>query len=375
MIAPRPDACPCAIVDLERPAGAATGGGALAPDRRGDARARSIWPWSARARALLRLGEPRSRAAPDPAPHRRRRLVDRRPRSRADRAATRRSPAGSLAASRAAGPVRRLRRTGSGNGCAGEVLEAAARLLEATARRTSPHSSSPPIVRARPLQTYRGGQDWFRLSPSCPGRSHASEPARGATLFMTLLAAFADPAVSLHGTGRHRRRHADRQPRPVGDRRPDRLLRQHAGRCAAIWRAIPTFQELLGRVRETCLGAYAHQDLPFEKLVDALQPERDLSRDTAVPGDVRPAERAAGRVASVPADRALTPLAVDSRTAKFDLTLFAVRGGRGPLRDAASTTPTCSRRSTIERLAGALPGAAGGRQWRPRTVRCPSCRC
>jgi non-ribosomal peptide synthetase component F len=81
----------------------------------------------------------------------------------------------------------------------------------------------------------------------------------------------------------------------------------------------PTFWELLRRVRAVVLGAYDHQALPFDKLVEALNPQRDMSRTPLF--QVKFVLQNAPTAALELSGLSLSPLAVDNRTAKFDLLL------------------------------------------------------
>src|SRR4029077_3713013 len=86
----------------------------------------------------------------------------------------------------------------------------------------------------------------------------------------------------------------------------------------------PSFRALLGQVRESALSAYAHQDLPFERLVEELRPERELSRNPLVQvvfslDPVEGGELAPGLEQE--------PLRVTTHTGKFDLSLFLEQEG------------------------------------------------
>ncbi|MGH9763206.1 MAG: condensation domain-containing protein, partial [Blastocatellia bacterium] len=85
----------------------------------------------------------------------------------------------------------------------------------------------------------------------------------------------------------------------------------------------PTFLDLLGQVRQTCLGAYANQDLPFEKLVEYLQPERDLSYNPLF--QVMFVFRDVSSSVIELSKLLLAPLDIETQTAKFDLTLSITR--------------------------------------------------
>jgi non-ribosomal peptide synthetase component F len=89
----------------------------------------------------------------------------------------------------------------------------------------------------------------------------------------------------------------------------------------------PSFVELLARVREVALGAYAHQDVPFDKLVEDLQPKRDPSYSPIV--QVVFSFQNVPTAAPAPGPLAMTPLPSRRATAKFDLVLDMAERGSG----------------------------------------------
>ncbi|HEV2735840.1 MAG TPA: amino acid adenylation domain-containing protein, partial [Longimicrobiaceae bacterium] len=110
----------------------------------------------------------------------------------------------------------------------------------------------------------------------------------------------------------------------------------------------PTFRALLGRVRETVLGALAHQEVPFEKLVEELAPGRSLSHTPLFQALLAVAEggRGALRLAGLEAE----PLAAGPAQAKFDLALELTDEGEGGFRGALAYRAELWDGATTERM-------------------------
>ncbi|HVF89347.1 MAG TPA: amino acid adenylation domain-containing protein, partial [Blastocatellia bacterium] len=179
--------------------------------------------------------------------------------------------------------------------------------------------SDIPAGRQRPsVQTYRGAHLNHIYPAPLAEQLRILSRQRGATLFMTLLAAF---DVLLHhytgktdiivGTDVANRNRAETETL-IGFFINQLVLR-------ADLSGDPTFEELLGRVREVALGAYAHQDLPFEKLVESLRPERDLSRTPLF--QIKLVLQNAPVTEVLLDDLSLESVTVENETAKFDLLL------------------------------------------------------
>ncbi|MCP4661319.1 MAG: amino acid adenylation domain-containing protein [bacterium] len=174
----------------------------------------------------------------------------------------------------------------------------------------------------RPRQAIRSSQGrrfYLRISPEVNAALRALAREEEVTLFVTLLAVF---NVFLHRmTGK-----TDLLvgTTVAGRRRPELesliglfintlVLRGDLARE-------PTFRELLGRLRESTYGALEHQDVRFERLVDELQPSRDLSRNPLY--QVQFSVQSAPMQAMQRAGLEMVPLDVESGTARFDLELI-----------------------------------------------------
>ncbi|MFF8423529.1 condensation domain-containing protein, partial [Streptomyces sp. NPDC015680] len=112
----------------------------------------------------------------------------------------------------------------------------------------------------------------------------------------------------------------------------------------------PAFTELLDRVKDTALGAYDHQDLPFERLVDELAPDRDLSRNPLFQTLFVFQNTPDGESWSLPG-LTVEQVGVGGQDAKFDLQLTAAEAD-GELLAALEYRTDLFERATIERLAG-----------------------
>jgi amino acid adenylation domain-containing protein/non-ribosomal peptide synthase protein (TIGR01720 family) len=170
-----------------------------------------------------------------------------------------------------------------------------------------------------PVQTYRGAYQAFHLPDELSTRLKALSQQEGATLFMTLLAAF---QVLLS-------RYAGQEDFCIGTPIANRTRGELENLIGFFVNTLvlradlsgePGFRQLVRQVRETAFGAYAHQDLPFEKIVDALAPERNLSHSPLFQV-MFVLQNAPQRGQGIPG-LSLEPVEAHSGTAKFDLTLF-----------------------------------------------------
>ncbi|HSF43683.1 MAG TPA: non-ribosomal peptide synthase/polyketide synthase [Thermoanaerobaculia bacterium] len=219
-----------------------------------------------------------------------------------------------------------------------------------------------PLDRPRPaVRTVEGARHAFSLSASLRDSLRALGRRAGATPFMTLLAGFEtllgryageDVAVGSPVAGR---RHLEVEGL-IGFFANTLVLR-------ADLSGDPPFAGILERVRDAVLAAYEHQDLPFDKLVEELQPERSLSHSPLVQVFFV-FQPAAGDEPGLPGLKALAlPEAGRTATARYDLTLALTdrADGLGALLDYRVDL---FEPSTVARMAGhlriLLAGAAAG---------------
>jgi aspartate racemase len=204
-----------------------------------------------------------------------------------------------------------------------------------------------PTDRPRPpVQTYRGASQSLTLPQNLSEGLQQLCRKEGVTLYMTLLAAF---QTLLY-------RYSRQEDILVGSPIAGRNRAELEGLIGFFVNTLvlrtdlsgnPSFRQLLQRVRSVTLDAYAHQDLPFEKLVEQLQPERSLSYNPLfqVMFALENTPAQAGQLLGLTE----TPVPLETATAKFDLTLSVIEQ-KGEIVGCWEYNTDLFEAATIERM-------------------------
>jgi amino acid adenylation domain-containing protein len=210
-----------------------------------------------------------------------------------------------------------------------------------------------PLDRPRPaVQSYRGAASRFVVAPRVVEGLRGVAREQGATLFMALLAAFSALL------GRWSGQDDVVVGTPIAGRTSldvEELIGLFVNTLAlrTELRGDPSFRALLSRVRASTLDAYAHQDLPFEKLVEEIQPERSLSHAPIFQA-MFTLQNAPEAPAASDAGMAAAAVVREGAQAKVDLQLNVVEGYDGALYASLVYAVDLFAPETMDRMAGQL---------------------
>ncbi|RKH48814.1 amino acid adenylation domain-containing protein, partial [Corallococcus sp. AB050B] len=211
----------------------------------------------------------------------------------------------------------------------------------------APAALELPTDRPRPaVRSNAGTMHFFQWSPAMTQRLRALAQREGASLYMVLLAGW---QVLLS-------RYSGQMDISVGSPIAGRTRAELEGLIGFFVNTLvmrarvegeTSFRGLLKQVRGTVLEAYEHQDVPFEKLVEALQPERSLSH-TPLFQTLLALQNVPQGDLGLPG-MALKPVVMESRTSKFDLSVFFVEEGEG-LRGSVEYSTELYDAATVRRM-------------------------
>ncbi len=215
--------------------------------------------------------------------------------------------------------------------------------------KSAPPALELPTDRPRPLlQSYRGESQFLMISAELTGKLRQISQQEGATLFMTLLAAFQSLLA----------RYTGKEDIVVGSPVAGRSHTETEGLIGFFVNTLvmrndvsgnPAFTELLRRVRANALEVFTHQEIPFEKLVEEIQPERSLSRNPIFQVAFA-LQNIAVPLPELPAITA-EPFIIDTGITTTDLALFMVEMNGG-LRARFEYSTELFDDSTIARMMG-----------------------